>query len=173
MPLMENAFNLVTPQVLLELSMPNQPLLRLLQTEAPGTHHHSLVVANLAEAAADRVGANALLCRVGAYYHDIGKTRRPIFFKENQIDQPNPHDGMDPQVSAAILAAHVRDGLQLADKYKLPREVKDMIAQHHGDGVMTTTTTRPRRRPRRRGVTWTSATSPTTGRSPRARRRPS
>ena len=136
MPLMENAFNLVTPQVLLELSMPNQPLLRLLQTEAPGTHHHSLVVANLAEAAADRVGANALLCRVGAYYHDIGKTRRPIFFKENQIDQPNPHDGMDPQVSAAILAAHVRDGLQLADKYKLPREVKDMIAQHHGDSVM-------------------------------------
>ena len=136
LPLMENAFNLVTPQVLLELSMPNQPLLRLLQTEAPGTHHHSLVVANLAEAAADRVGANALLCRVGAYYHDIGKTRRPIFFKENQIDQPNPHDGMDPQVSAAILAAHVRDGLQLADKYKLPREIKDMIAQHHGDSVM-------------------------------------
>lgn len=136
MPLLENAFNLVTPQVLLELSMPNQPLLRLLQTEAPGTHHHSLVVANLAEAAADRVGANALLCRVGAYYHDIGKSRRPIFFKENQIDQPNPHDGMDPAVSAAILAAHVRDGLTLADKYKLPQEVKDMIGQHHGDSVM-------------------------------------
>ncbi len=136
MPLMENMFNLVTPQVLLELSTPTQPLLRLLQTEAPGTHHHSLLVANLAEAAADRVGANALLCRVGAYYHDIGKTRRPIFFKENQIDQPNPHDGMDPAVSAAILAAHVRDGIQLADKYKLPQAVKDMIAQHHGDSVM-------------------------------------
>jgi putative nucleotidyltransferase with HDIG domain len=136
MPLLENMFNLVTPQVLLELSTPTQPLLRLLQTEAPGTHHHSLLVANLAEAAADRVGANALLCRVGAYYHDIGKTRRPIFFKENQIDQPNPHDGMDPAVSAAILAAHVRDGLDLADKYKLPQAVKDMIGQHHGDSVM-------------------------------------
>lgn len=136
MPLIETMFNLVTPQVLLELSTPTQPLLRLLQTEAPGTHHHSLLVANLAEAAADRVGANALLCRVGAYYHDIGKTRRAIFFKENQIDQPNPHDGMEPVVSAAILAAHVRDGLILADKYKLPQAVKDMIAQHHGDGVM-------------------------------------
>ena len=135
-PLLENVFNLVTPQILLELSNPTQPLLRALQTEAPGTHHHSLLVANLAEAAAYRVGANALLCRVGAYYHDIGKTRRPIFFKENQIDQPNPHDGMDPAVSAAILAAHVRDGLALADKYKLPQAVKDMIAQHHGDGVM-------------------------------------
>ena len=135
-PLLENVFNLVTPQILLELSNPTQPLLRALQTEAPGTHHHSLLVANLAEAAAYRIGANALLCRVGAYYHDIGKTRRPIFFKENQIDQPNPHDGMDPAVSAAILAAHVRDGLALADKYKLPQAVKDMIAQHHGDGVM-------------------------------------
>ncbi|MGN1249932.1 MAG: HD family phosphohydrolase, partial [Candidatus Spyradocola sp.] len=135
-PLLENVFNLVTPQMLLELSNPTQPLLRLLQTEAPGTHHHSLLVANLAEAAAYRIGANALLCRVGAYYHDIGKTRRPIFFKENQIDQPNPHEGMDPAVSAAILAAHVRDGLALADKYKLPQAVKDMIAQHHGDGVM-------------------------------------
>lgn len=135
-PLLENVFNLVTPQMLLELSNPTQPLLRLLQTEAPGTHHHSLLVANLAEAAAYRIGANALLCRVGAYYHDIGKTRRPIFFKENQIDQPNPHDGMDPAVSAAILAAHVRDGLALADKYKLPQAVKDMIAQHHGDGTM-------------------------------------
>lgn len=136
MPLMENGFNLVTPQVLLELSMPTQPLLRLLQTEAPGTHQHSLMVANLAEAAADRVGANALLCRVGAYYHDVGKTRRPIFFKENQIDQPNPHDGMDPAVSAAIISAHVTDGMALADQYKLPQEVKDMIEQHHGDSVI-------------------------------------
>ena len=136
MPLMENGFNLVTPQVLLELSMPTQPLLRLLQTEAPGTHQHSLMVANLAEAAADRVGADALLCRVGAYYHDVGKTRRPIFFKENQIDQPNPHDGMDPAVSAAIISAHVTDGMALADQYKLPQEVKDMIEQHHGDSVI-------------------------------------
>lgn len=135
-PLLESTFNLVTPQVLLELSTPTHPLLKMLQTEAPGTHHHSLLVANLAEAAATEVGANPLLCRVGAYYHDIGKTRRPIFFKENQIDQPNPHDGMEPGVSAAILAAHVRDGLALADKYKLPSPIKDMIAQHHGDGVM-------------------------------------
>ena len=136
MPMMESVFNLVTPQVLLELSTPTHPLLKMLQTEAPGTHHHALLVANLAEAAATEVGANPLLCRVGAYYHDIGKTRRPIFFKENQIDQPNPHEGMEPGVSAAILAAHVRDGLVLANKYKLPRPVKDMIAQHHGDGMM-------------------------------------
>jgi len=136
MPVLENIFSLVTPQVLLELSTPTHPLLKMLQTEAPGTHHHALLVANLAEAAAAVVGANPLLCRVGAYYHDIGKTRRPIFFKENQIDQPNPHEGMEPGVSAAILAAHVRDGLVLADKYKLPRPIKDMIAQHHGDGMM-------------------------------------
>ena len=136
MPMLENIFNLVTPQVLLELSTPTHPLLKLLQTEAPGTHHHALLVANLAEAAATEVGANPLLCRVAAYYHDVGKTRRPIFFKENQIDQPNPHDGMEPGVSAAILAAHVRDGLALADKYKLPKPIKDMIGQHHGDGMM-------------------------------------
>lgn len=136
MPLLESLFKLVTPQMLLELCNPTQPLLRMLQTEAPGTHHHCLLVANLAEAAADKVGANALLCRVGAYYHDIGKMRRPIFFKENQIDQPNPHDGLEPQVSAAILAAHVRDGVSMAEKYKLPRPVIDLIAQHHGDGFM-------------------------------------
>lgn len=136
LPLLESMFNLVTPQMLLELSIPTQPLLRQLQTEAPGTYHHSILVANLAEAAADQVGANALLCRVGCYYHDIGKTRRPIFFKENQMDQPNPHDGMEPQVSAAILAAHVRDGLAMAEKYKLPQPVRDLIAQHHGDSFM-------------------------------------
>ncbi len=136
MPLLESLFKLVTPQMLLELCNPTQPLLRMLQTEAPGTHHHCLLVANLAEAAADKVGANALLCRVGAYYHDVGKMRRPIFFKENQIDQPNPHNGLDPQVSAAILAAHVRDGVSMAEKYKLPRPVIDLIAQHHGDGLM-------------------------------------
>ncbi len=136
LPLLESMFNLVTPQMLLELSTPTQPLLRQLQTEAPGTYHHSILVANLAEAAADQVGANALLCRVGSYYHDIGKTRRPIFFKENQMDQPNPHEGMEPQVSAAILAAHVRDGLAMAEKYKLPVPIRDLIAQHHGDSFM-------------------------------------
>lgn len=136
LPLLESMFNLVTPQMLLELSTPTQPLLRQLQTEAPGTYHHSIMVANLAEAAADKVNANALLCRVGAYYHDVGKTRRPIFFKENQLDQPNPHDGMEPEVSAAILAAHVRDGLSMMEKYKMPRAIMDLVAQHHGDTPM-------------------------------------
>ena len=132
MPLMENGFNLVTPQVLLELSMPTQPLLRLLQTEAPGTHQHSLMVANLAEAAADRVGADALLCRVGAYYHDIGKLIRPMYFKENQMGE-NPHDKTDPRVSTAILTEHTRDGVELARKHRLPEPIIDMIRQHHGD----------------------------------------
>ncbi len=136
LPLLETLFNLLTPQILLELSTPTQPLLRQLQTEAPGTYHHSILVANLAEAAADQIGANALLCRVGSYYHDIGKTRRPIFFKENQMDQPNPHDGMEPQISAAILAAHVRDGVAMAEKQKLPLRIRDLIAQHHGDSQM-------------------------------------
>ncbi|MDR2514512.1 MAG: HDIG domain-containing protein [Christensenellaceae bacterium] len=136
LPLLESAFNLITPQMLLELSTPTQPLLRQLQTEAPGTYYHSLMVANLAEAAAERIGANALLCRVGAYYHDIGKTRRAIFFKENQRDQPNPHDGMEPKVSANILVNHVRDGLVMGEKAKLPQRIRDMIAQHHGTDMM-------------------------------------
>lgn len=136
LPLLESAFSIMTQQKLLELSNPNQPLLRQLQLEAPGTYHHALLVANLAEAAADAVGANALLCRVGAYYHDIGKVKRPLYFKENQMDDVNPHDTMLPQVSAAILSEHVRDGRIMAEKAKLPRAIVDIIRQHHGTTTM-------------------------------------
>ncbi len=131
-PLIEWMFNLVTSAKLLELSNPNQPLLHRLLLEAPGSYHHSVIVANLADAAATAVGANALLARVGAYYHDIGKLKRPIYFKENQLGD-NPHDRTDPRVSTAILTAHTRDGAQMAQKAHLPEEITDIILQHHGD----------------------------------------
>ena len=131
-PLFEAVFNLATPSKLLELSNPNQPLLRRLLLEASGTYHHSIVVANLAEAAAEKIGANPLLARTAAYYHDIGKLKRPLYFKENQMGV-NPHDSTDPRISAAILTSHTRDGIQLAQKYRLPREIQQIILEHHGD----------------------------------------
>ena len=133
-PLLESLFNLATNSKLIELSNPNQPLLRRLLLEAPGTYHHSIIVANLAEAAAAAVGGNALLARVGAYYHDIGKLKRPIYFKENQLGD-NPHDRTDPRVSAAIVTAHPRDGALMAQKAHIPEPVVDIIRQHHGDSV--------------------------------------
>ena len=136
LPLLESAFSIMTQQKLLELSNPNQSLLRMLQLEAPGTYHHALLVANLAEAAADAIGANALLCRVGAYYHDIGKVKRPLYFKENQLDDNNPHDSMTPQMSASVLADHVRNGRAMGEKEKLPRPIIDIIQQHHGTTTM-------------------------------------
>ena len=131
-PVFETAFNLATPSKLLELGNPNQPLLRRLQIEASGTYHHSIIVANLAEAAAERIHANPLLARTGAYFHDIGKLKRPLYFKENQMGE-NPHDTTDPYVSAAIVTTHTRDGLLLAQKYHLPPEIQDIIVEHHGD----------------------------------------
>ncbi len=132
MPLLEWMFNLVTPSKLIELSNPNQPLLRRLLLEAPGTYHHSIIVANLAEAAAGTVGANGLLARVGAYYHDVGKLKRPSYFKENQMGD-NPHDRTDPRVSTAILISHTRDGVQMAQKERIPEPIIDIIRSHHGD----------------------------------------
>ena len=134
-PLLESLFNLATNAKLIELSNPNQPLLRRLLLEAPGTYHHSIIVANLAEAATSAVGGNALLARVGAYYHDVGKLKRPVYFKENQLGD-NPHDRTDPRVSAAILTAHPRDGAAMAQKARIPEPVLDIIRQHHGDGVV-------------------------------------
>ena len=131
-PVFEAAFNLATPSKLLELANPNHPLLRRLLIEAPGTYHHSIIVANLAEAAAEKIGANPYLARTGAYFHDVGKLKRPLYFKENQMGD-NPHDRTDPYVSAAILTTHTRDGLQLAQKYHLPPEIQRIIAEHHGD----------------------------------------
>lgn len=127
-----NLLNITTSLQLLELGRPTHPLLRELLLKAPGTYHHSLMVGNLAEQAAQAVGANPLLARVGAYYHDIGKMMRPYFFAENQTDGDNPHDRLDPETSAQIITSHVRDGLQLARKYGLPREIQDFVPQHHG-----------------------------------------
>ncbi|MBQ4619493.1 MAG: HDIG domain-containing protein [Clostridia bacterium] len=132
MPIMEAVFNIVTPSKLIELSNPNQPLLRRLLLEAPGTYHHSIIVANLAEAAAGEIGANALLARVGAYYHDVGKLKRPSYFKENQMGD-NPHDRTDPRVSTAILTAHPRDGAAMLMKERLPEQIIEIVRSHHGD----------------------------------------
>jgi len=125
-------FDITTTMRLIELSRPEQPLLQRLLREAPATYHHSLMVANLAEQAAESIAANALLTRVGAYYHDVGKIARPYFFTENQVEGVNPHDRLDPQTSAEVIVAHVEDGLKLARRYRLPRRVRAFIREHHG-----------------------------------------
>ena len=131
-PLFETVFRLATPSKLMELTSPSQALMRRMMIEAPGTYHHSIIVANLAESAAQKIGANPYLARAGAYYHDIGKLKRPGYFKENQMGE-NPHDKTDPYISAAILTSHTKDGLLMAQKEHLPQEVQDIILQHHGD----------------------------------------
>lgn len=136
LPLWENLFGIVTPLKLLELANPNHPLLKKLLLETPGTYHHSILVGNLSESAADVVGGNALLARVGAFYHDIGKTRRPYFFKENQLSSENPHDKINPSLSSLIITGHIKDGVDMAKKYKLPKEIIDFIEQHHGDTLV-------------------------------------
>lgn len=126
-------FGILTSVQLLELANPTQPLLRRLLMEAPGTYHHSIMVGNLAERAAEVIGADSLLVRVAAYYHDIGKLERPWAFIENQADtNANVHDTLDPQQSAQIIAAHVTDGMRLGEKYGLPARIREMIPQHHG-----------------------------------------
>jgi putative nucleotidyltransferase with HDIG domain len=130
--LLGTVFGVTTPVQLMELAHPDQPVLRRLMREAPGTYHHSLVVSNLAERAAEMIGADALLTRVCAYYHDIGKVVRPYYFIDNQTGMQNIHDTLDPRESAAIIAGHVRDGLDLGRKHRLPRRVLDAIPQHHG-----------------------------------------
>jgi putative nucleotidyltransferase with HDIG domain len=117
---------------LVELSNPNHPLLRKLLTETPGTYHHSLMVGNLSEAAAESIGANGLLCRVGSFYHDVGKTKRPLYFIENQNGGNNPHDKLEPKVSTSIIIAHARDGGEMLKAHKLPKPIRDIAEQHHG-----------------------------------------
>ncbi|MDR1263887.1 MAG: HDIG domain-containing protein [Oscillospiraceae bacterium] len=131
-PALEWVFNVVTPAKLIELANPNQPLLQRIMMETPGTYHHSLMVANIGESAADAIGANGLLVRVGAYYHDAGKLLHPQYFKENQLAE-NPHDTMEPYTSAQLIISHVSEGVALAQQYRLPKQVTDLIAQHHGD----------------------------------------
>ncbi len=132
LPLWENLFKMLTPIKLLELSNPNSPVLKKLLMEASGSYHHSIIVGNLSESAAHAIGANALLARVGSYYHDIGKTERAYFFKENQMTKENPHDNLRPETSAKIIKNHVIKGMALAKQYKLPDEIVDIIEQHHG-----------------------------------------
>ena len=130
-PIFEFLFRLPTPTRLLELTNPGQPLMKRLMIEAPGTYHHSIIVANLAESAASRIKANSYLARAGAYYHDIGKLKRPMYFKENQMGD-NPHEHTDPYVSAAIVISHTKDGMLMAQKEHIPPEIQNIILQHHG-----------------------------------------
>ncbi|SDK96959.1 metal dependent phosphohydrolase [Clostridium cochlearium] len=132
LPFFESTFDIVTTIKLLELSNPNNPLLKRLLMEAPGTYHHSVLVGNLAEMAAEQVGGSPVLARVASYYHDIGKIKRPYFFKENQLGNDNPHDKINPNLSTLIITAHVKDGIELADEYKIPKVIRDIIEQHHG-----------------------------------------
>jgi hypothetical protein len=127
-----NLFNITTSLQLTELSRPTHPLLRQLLLKAPGTYHHTIVVSNLSERAAAAIGADGFLARVGAYYHDIGKTVRPYFFTENIADGSSPHDKLDPLTSAQIIISHVSDGVDLAQKYRLPLRLQDFIREHHG-----------------------------------------
>lgn len=135
-PLSERLFGRTTRVRLLELSSPSHPLLLRLMTDAPGTYSHSMLAANLAETAASAIGADPLLARVGAYYHDIGKIRRPVYFAENQAGESNPHDTESPSASAHIITAHVREGVDLAREYHLPPSVIEIIREHHGDSLV-------------------------------------
>jgi hypothetical protein len=137
LPYLESVFNITTPVKLLELANPSHPLLKRLLLEAPGTYHHSIVVGNLAEAAAEAVGADGLLVRVGSYYHDVGKVKRPEFFIENQLLSPNPHDKMSPSLSALVITSHIKEGLELAREYNLPEVIKAIIREHHGTTLVS------------------------------------
>jgi putative nucleotidyltransferase with HDIG domain len=131
-------FGILTTMQLLELANPTQPLLRRHLTEAPGTYHHSIMVGNLAERAAEVIGADSLLVRVAAYYHDIGKLERPWVFLENQADPAtNIHNSLPPIESAQLICAHVPDGVRLAERYSLPPRVTELIPQHHGTRLVS------------------------------------
>ena len=136
LPFFEAGFGILSSMSLIELSNPNHPLLKKILTEAPGTYHHSIMVANLAESACEAIGANGLLARVGCYYHDIGKTRRPKFFIENQMNIENPHDHLPPETSKNIIVSHVTDGVELLKKHRLPKEIIDIAEQHHGTTLL-------------------------------------
>jgi len=133
----EFAFDMTTDMTLLELSDLNQPLLRQLAIQAPGTYHHSILVGTLAEAATESIGGNALLSRVGAYYHDIGKMEKPEYFVENQTKGRNPQEKLSPTMSSLILSNHVKKGVEMARQYNLPREIEAFIYEHHGTSLMT------------------------------------
>ncbi|MBN2162208.1 MAG: HDIG domain-containing protein [Pontiellaceae bacterium] len=136
-PLFEKIFKITTDITLLELSDMGHPLLQKMAIQAPGTYHHSLMVATLAQNAAEAIGANPLLIRVCAYYHDIGKMAKPEFFTENIQHKENPHDELSPHMSALVISSHVKEGLTLAKRHKLPKPILDAIEQHHGNGLIS------------------------------------
>lgn len=136
LPVLEHLFKITTEITLLELTDFNHPLLRRMQMEAPGTYHHSLMVANLSENAAAAIGASPLLCRVCSFFHDIGKLVKPEYFVENQQDGINPHSAKNPSMSALVIKAHVKEGIDLAKKHKLPQVISDVIGQHHGSTLI-------------------------------------
>ena len=136
LPYLESGLGIVSSMKLMELSSPNHPLLRKILLEAPGTYHHSVMVANLSEAACEAVGANGVLARVGAYYHDVGKTVQPQFFIENQMGIENPHDRLDPVTSKDIIIAHVTDGVRMLEEHHIPQEIIDIAGQHHGTTLL-------------------------------------
>jgi putative nucleotidyltransferase with HDIG domain len=132
LPTLERWFDITTGMTLAELRDPKQPLLRQLQQKAPGTYNHSLQVANIAEAAAETIGANGLLVYVGALYHDIGKMNKPEYFVENQTQGSNKHDKLSPAMSLLVIIGHIKDGMELAREYGLPRSIQHFIDTHHG-----------------------------------------
>lgn len=136
LPIIEYCFAVTTDISLLELLDLDHPLMKNFMISAPGTYHHSIIVGNLAEAAAEAVGANPLLARVSAYYHDIGKTKIPEYFVENQNDSVNKHDKLTPHMSSMVLISHVKEGIELAKQHKLPSAVIDIIQQHHGTSLI-------------------------------------
>lgn len=136
LPFFETGLGILSDIKLLQLASPNQPLLKKLLTEAPGTYHHSVMVANLSETACEAIGANGLLARVGAYYHDLGKTVRPHYFIENQLSINNPHDVITPKQSAEIIISHPYDGAEMLKKHRLPKEIIDIAKQHHGTTLL-------------------------------------
>jgi putative nucleotidyltransferase with HDIG domain len=136
LPLLEGVFRVLTDIRLLELSNVSNPLLSQLAVKAPGSYNHSLVVGTLAEEGAKAIGANALFCRVAAFYHDIGKIRKPEYYIENQRGV-NPHERLQPSMSALIISAHVKDGVRMAREAGLPEQIVDIIPQHHGTRLMT------------------------------------
>ena len=136
-PYLESIFKITTPQSLLELADLNHPLLKQLMVTSSGTYQHSIIVANLSEAAADALKDNIVLARIGSYFHDIGKVKRPLFFAENQFAEENPHNVLNPRMSKIIITSHTKDGLELANKYGLPKLIKDIISQHHGTSLVS------------------------------------
>ncbi|CUH94160.1 putative membrane protein [Propionispora sp. 2/2-37] len=137
LPYLEHSFNITTTIKLLDLAKPNHPLLQRLLLDAPGTYHHSVLVGNLAETAAGSIGVDPVIVRVGAYYHDIGKIKRPYFFVENQAANDNPHEKIAPSLSTLVVTSHIKDGIDLCREYKIPQIIIDIVQQHHGTTLVS------------------------------------